>query len=114
MIVEAQVSPADIDKIYVSQQTRVRLSAFNMRTTPELQGNVITTTANRVIDQVTGIPYYAIKVEIPPDQLARLNEGLTLVAGMPAEACFQTESRSIWNYLIKPATDQFQRALREE
>lgn len=113
LIVEARVSPNNIDQVYVGQDTTVRLSAFNTRTTPELDGIVISTSANTVVDQMTGMPYYIAKVEIPPDQIARLN-GQVLVPGMPAEAFMQTDSRSIWNYLIKPASDQLVHAFREE
>ncbi|MDI2053825.1 HlyD family type I secretion periplasmic adaptor subunit [Bradyrhizobium sp. Mp19] len=38
--VEAKVNPQDIDKLQVGQKTVLRLSAFNQRTTPELNGVV--------------------------------------------------------------------------
>jgi len=54
-----------------------------------------------------------VKITLPDDELARLN-GLVLVPGMPAEAFMQTDERSAINYLLKPATDQLNRAFREE
>jgi len=113
LIVESQVEPIYIDQIYVGQPTTVRLSAFNQRTTPELNGVVINLSASTITDQATGFSYYLVRVEIPPDQIERLN-GLTLIPGMPAEAFIQTDKRTVWNYLVKPATDQFNRAFREE
>ncbi len=38
--VEAKVNPQDIDKLQIGQRTLLRLSAFNQRTTPELNGVV--------------------------------------------------------------------------
>src|SRR4029079_19561132 len=38
--VEAKVNPVDIDKLQIGQKTLLRLSAFNQRTTPELNGLV--------------------------------------------------------------------------
>jgi HlyD family secretion protein len=38
--VEAKVNPQDIDKLQIGQKTLLRLSAFNQRTTPELNGLV--------------------------------------------------------------------------
>ena len=38
--VEAKVNPQDIDKLQIGQKTLLRLSAFNQRTTPELNGVV--------------------------------------------------------------------------
>jgi len=113
LIVESQVEPIYIDQIYIGQPTTVRLSAFNQRTTPELTGVVLNISASTVTDQATGFSYYVVRVEIPPDQIDRLN-GLTLIPGMPAEAFIQTDERTVWNYLVKPATDQFNRAFREE
>ena len=114
LIIEAQVEPADIDQIYPGQKTTVRLSAFNMRTTPEMNGLVIQSSADRIIDQVTGLPYYSVKVEIPPEELARLPENLTLLPGMPAESFMQTDSRSVLSYILKPATDAMDHTFREE
>ena len=114
LIIEAQVEPADIDQIYPGQKTTVRLSAFNMRTTPEMNGLVIQSSADRIIDQVTGLPYYSVKVEIPPEELARLPENLTLLPGMPAESFMQTDSRSVLSYILKPATDAMNHTFREE
>lgn len=113
LIVESQVEPIYVDQIYSGQDTTVRLSAFNQRTTPELNGKVISVSPNTTIDPVTGFPFYTVRIEIPTDQLARLNS-LSLVPGMPAEAFMQTDKRSVMNYLLKPATDQLNRAFREE
>jgi len=49
LIIEAQVDPADIYQVYPRQKTTVRLSAFNMRTTPEMNGIVFQTSADRII-----------------------------------------------------------------
>ena len=114
LIIEAQIDPADIDQIYPGQKTTVRLSAFNMRTTPEMNGLVIQSSADRIIDQVTGLPYYSVKIEIPPNELARLPKNLTLLPGMPAESFMQTDSRSVLSYILKPATDAMDHTFREE
>lgn len=114
LIIESQVEPASIDQIYFGQPTTVRLSAFNQRTTPELNGRVMAISANTTQDPVSGFPFYTVKIEIPAEELARLKDDLVLVPGMPAEAFMQTEKRSAMNYLLKPATDQLSRAFREE
>ena len=114
LIIDAQVQPADIDQIYPGQPTTIRLSAFNMRTTPELNGLVIKASPDRIIDPVTGFPHYSVKIEIPPEELARLPKTLTLLPGMPADAFMQTQSRSVLSYLLKPASDAMSRAGREE
>lgn len=113
LIIEAQVEPQDIDQIYDGQAATIRLSAFNQRKTPEMNGFVIQSSADRIIDQATGFPYYTVRLEIPPEELARLN-GLELIPGMPAEAFMQTKNRSVMSYVMKPATDAMSRTFREE
>ena len=41
LIIEAKVAPQDIDQIHVGQHAVVQFAAFNRRTTPELNGEVI-------------------------------------------------------------------------
>lgn len=113
LIIEAQVEPQDIDQVYEGQPATIRFSAFNQRRTPELNGFVLSASADSLVDQVTGIPYYTVKLTVPPEELELL-QGLQLIPGMPAEAFMQTESRSVLSYLLKPATDAMRRSLREE
>ena len=110
--VEAKVNPQDIDKLQVGQQTLLRLSAFNQRTTPELNGVVSRVSPDVNTDQRTGQSYYTIRVSMPPEEIARLGE-VKLIPGMPVEAFVQTGERTLLSYLMKPLSDQFMRAFRE-
>jgi len=49
---------------------------------------------------------------LPEDERRRL-AGLQLVSGMPEEVFMQTGSRTMMSYLLKPITDQFNRAFVE-
>ena len=69
--------------------------------------------ANVVVDEQTGAPYYKVRLDIPGAQLSRLN-GQTLIPGMPIEVFMKTRERSAFNYLTKPLLDQINRAFREE
>jgi HlyD family secretion protein len=111
--VEAKVNPQDIDKLQVGQKTLLRLSAFNQRTTPELNGVVTRVSPDVTVDQRTGQAYYTIRVSMPPEEVARLGD-VKLIPGMPAEAFVQTGERTLISYLIKPLSDQLMRAFREK
>ena len=113
LIIEARIQPIDIDQVYVGQPARINLSAFSQRTTPQLDGFVINTSADSLIDQVTGAPYFSVRIEIPASERAKLG-GLTLIPGMPAESFIQTEERTVLNYILKPFSDQLGRSFREE
>jgi HlyD family secretion protein len=111
--VEAKVNPQDIDKLQIGQKTVLRMSAFNQRTTPELNGVVIRVSPDVTTDQRTGQAYYTIRVSMPPEEVARLGD-VKLIPGMPVEAFVQTGDRTMLSYLIKPLNDQLMRAFREK
>ena len=113
LALEAQISPQDIDQIQPGQPAVLRLSAFNQRTTSELNGEVNRIAADLTQDQRTGLSHYLVRITIPAEELSRLGK-LTLVPGMPAEAFIQTGERTVISYLVKPLTDQIMRAFREE
>jgi HlyD family secretion protein len=111
--VEAKVNPHDIDKLQVGQKTLLRLSAFNQRTTPELNGVVSRVSPDVTTEQRTGQSYYTIRVSMPPAEIARLGD-VKLIPGMPVEAFVQTGDRTMLSYLMKPLRDQLMRAFREK
>jgi HlyD family secretion protein len=110
--VEAKVNPQDIDKLQIGQKTLLRLSAFNQRTTPELNGVVTRVSPDVTTDQRTGQSYYTIRVSLPAQEVARLGD-VRLIPGMPVEAFVQTGDRTMLSYLIKPLSDQLMRTFRE-
>jgi HlyD family secretion protein len=111
--VEAKVNPQDIDKLQVGQKTLLRLSAFNQRTTPELNGVVSRVSPDVTVEQRSGQSYYTIRVSMPPEEVARLGD-VKLIPGMPVEAFVQTGERTLISYLMKPLSDQLMRAFREK
>jgi HlyD family secretion protein len=110
--VEAKVNPQDIDKLQIGQKTLLRLSAFNQRTTPELNGVVTRVSADVTTEQRTGQSYYTIRVSMPPGEVARLGDN-KIIPGMPVEAFVQTGDRTMFSYLMKPFSDQLMRSFRE-
>ena len=111
--VEAKVNPQDIDKLQIGQKTLLRLSAFNQRTTPELNGVVTRVSADVGTDQRTGQSYYTIRVSLPPAEVARLGHYVKIIPGMPVEAFVLTGDRTMFSYLMKPFSDQLMRSFRE-
>jgi HlyD family type I secretion membrane fusion protein len=111
--IEAKLSPAAIDQVYADQPARVRFSAFNHRTTPELAGRIIQIAPATTRDDVTGEPFYLVYVDIPQSEMDRLGD-LDLMPGMPAEIYLSTHEQTAMAYLAKPLVDQFERAFREE
>jgi HlyD family secretion protein len=112
LVVEARVSPIDIDQIQVGQKAALMFSAFNTMTTPEVAGKVSRVGADLSQDPHSGAQYYIVRVAIDETEIANL-KGLKLVPGMPVEAFIQTGKRSVLSYVIKPLEDQVARTFKE-
>jgi HlyD family secretion protein len=113
LLVEAKVEPKDIDQVQFGQLVVLRFSAFNMRTTPEINGTVVRIAADTTTDQRTGQSYYLVRISMTADQIGRLGD-VKLTPGMPVEAFIQTGERTMLSYLVKPLRDQLMRAFREK
>jgi len=111
--VEAKIQPQDIDQLHLGQAAILRLTAFNQRTTPELNGTVSRISGDTSEDQKSGARFYTIRIKVSDSEIARL-QGLQLVPGMPVEAFIQTYSRTVLSYLVKPFHDQMARTFREK
>ncbi len=111
LIIEAKVAPQDIDQIHVGQHAVVQFAAFNRRTTPELNGEVVGIGADITQDDKRNEAFYAVRIRISDKEMARL-EGLQPMAGMPVEVFIKTSPRTVVSYLTKPLREQFDRAFR--
>jgi len=112
LLVEVKVEPKDIDQVQFGQPVLLRFSAFNTRTTPEIQGTVVRIAADTTTDQRTGQSYYLVRISMTADEIKKLGDG-KLTPGMPVEAFIQTGDRTMLSYLVKPLHDQLMRSFRE-
>lgn len=112
LLVEAMISPADIDQVLSGQRARIRFTAFSNTATPEIGGKVTFVAPERTTDQQARTSFYAVRVEVDARDLSRWPE-LKLRPGMPAEIFIETNSRSMLSYITKPLRDQFARAFRD-
>jgi HlyD family secretion protein len=113
LAIDVRIQPKDIDQVRVGQLAFLRLTAFNQRTTPQMEGEVSRVAADLTLDERTGMSYYSVRIFLRSDETDKLG-GLVLVPGMPAEVLIQTGDRTVLSYLMKPLRDQLERAFREE
>ncbi len=117
LIIEAQVSPIDIDRVKIGQTAEVRFSAFKTRETPKMEGKLIGLSADKLVDETKPEKpsYYLARVEVTPGGLRDLaKQHLELVPGMPAEVLINTGARTLLQYLSRPLTDTFARSFIED
>lgn len=111
--IEVQLPTTAIDQIHLGQAARVRFSAFNHRTTPELLAKVSYISPATTTGAPEMPPYYLGNVELLDGELEKL-AGLELLPGMPVEVYLTTQEQTALAYFIRPLVDQYERALREE
>jgi len=113
LIIEANVAPIDIDRVTVGQEATISFSAFSSGLVPTIYGKVIGISADRLIDQNTGTPYYLARVEVTPEGMSDMGD-LVLVSGMPAEVFITTGTRTFLQYVFKPFTVALSRSFIED
>ena len=112
LVIVAQIAPIHVDEVFVGQPVRVVFAAFSARTTPQLNGHLVTVSADAVSDQANKSSFYRAEVMLDPGEIDKLN-GQTLIPGMPVQAYIGTGDRSPMAYLLKPFMDYFHMAFRE-
>lgn len=113
LIIAARVEPIHIDQLHMDQPVTLRFSAFDQRTTPELEGHVVQISADAFKDEATGRSFYRTEIELNDNELAKLPEGSILIPGMPVEAFIKTRERTPMAYFMEPFMTYFAKAFRE-
>lgn len=112
LLVEAKISPSDVDQVHKGMQARLRFSAFSQQTTPQLKGEVVSLSPDLSRDQISGELFFTARISIPDEERAKLGTN-KLQPGIPVEVHITTEERTALSYLVKPMADQINRAFRE-
>jgi HlyD family secretion protein len=112
LLVEAKISPSDIDQVRKGMQARLRFSAFSQQTTPQITGEVVSLSADLNRDQISGEIFFTARISISDEERAKLGAD-KLQPGIPVEVHITTEERTALSYLVKPMADQINRAFRE-
>ncbi|MEL7040884.1 MAG: HlyD family type I secretion periplasmic adaptor subunit [Pseudomonadota bacterium] len=112
LIIEAQVSPNDVDIVRAGLKARVTFSTLR-RDLPQIEGIVKTVSADALVEERTGATYFKAEVSVPRETLEQFQIDDKLTPGIPAELMIVTESRTILQYLIQPLRDSMRRAFTE-
>ncbi|KJK19486.1 HlyD family type I secretion periplasmic adaptor subunit [Pseudomonas sp. NPDC087612] len=111
--VEGRLPVNLVDKVAMQLPVDILFTAFNQSSTPRVSGEVALISADQLLDDKTGQPYYVLRSTVSEQALARL-DGLVIKPGMPAELFVRTGERSMLNYLFKPLLDRAGTALTEQ
>lgn len=113
LVIEAQVAPVDIDRVAIGRRADIRFGAFNSATTPVIEGEVSSVSADRLINEKTGTGYYLARVKVTKAGEHTLGER-KLLPGMPADVLIITGQRTLLHYLMQPARNALSQSMIEE
>lgn len=125
LIIEAYLSPQDIELVHIGLPAKVRISAFSYRTVAPLNG-IVTFISSDVVEppqhhSQESIAFqqglkYKIKISIDKKQLrdASKYKDLELYPGMMADVMIVTGERTLIQYLLDPVTNTFWHAFIEK
>ena len=122
LVIEARVNPNEITHVKEGQNALVRLTAFNQRLTPMIEGKVIYVSADTVIDQAARRnseqdngrrDTFIVRVRLDERDARNKVENFRPSPGMPADIFVETGQRTFFTYLMRPVVDSFSRAFRE-
>ena len=102
-----------IDKVHPELDVELIFSAFNQNKTPHIPGVVMQVSADRMVDERSGEPYYKLLAKATAEGMKKIGSQ-KVRAGMPVDLFVKTGERTMMNYLLKPLIDHFKMAMTEE
>ena len=114
LIVNARVSPIDVDNVAPGLDTEVRFSAFKTKLTPIMLGTVETVSGDVITpENANEPPYYLARVTVDEKDIPEeIRDRLT--AGMPADVVITTGERTVINFIASPLMDAVRKSMIEE
>jgi protease secretion system membrane fusion protein len=102
-----------VDKVKQGLPVEMMFTAFNQNSTPRIPGNLTFISADRLVNEHSGQPYYRVRAKVTPEGMKMLAH-LDVRPGMPVEVFINAGQRSLMSYLLKPVVDRAHSALSED
>lgn len=114
LVINARVSPIDIDNVRPGLETEVRFTAFKSKLTPIVLGAVENVSRDVITpENPNDMPFYLARIGVEESQIpADVRERLT--AGMPVDVIITTGERTVLNYIASPLMDAVRKSMIEE
>jgi HlyD family type I secretion membrane fusion protein len=114
LIINARVSPIDVDNVAVGLMTEVRFSAFKTKLIPIMLGTVESVSGDVITpDNGNEPPYYLARVTVEENDIpVDIKDRLT--AGMPVDVVITTGERTVINFIASPLMDAVRKSMIEE
>ena len=115
LVVEGQLPVNLIDRVHNGMPVELIFSAFNANRTPHIPGVVTQVSADRTVEERTGVAYYKVRAHVTPEGAKLIaHKKLVIQSGMPVEMFVKTGERTLMSYLLKPIYDRAKTSLSED
>jgi len=121
LVIEARLNPKEVVHVKEGVGAMVRLTALNQRLTPMIEGKVVYLSADTVSQrEPSGIKdtvrqdTFVVRVQLDEDRARSKIDDFIPTPGMPADVFIRTERRTFMDYIMKPLSDTFAKAFREQ
>lgn len=102
LIIDAQISLTDVDDVHAGLPARVMFPSYSRRNAMQIDGKVISVSADVLQDKVSGKPFFESKIEVDRAHLARVAPEVELQPGLPAQVFITTGERTVLNFFLDP------------
>jgi HlyD family type I secretion membrane fusion protein len=113
LIINAKVSPHDIDDVHAGLSAKVTFPSYPQRTMNRIPATVESLSPDAFQEERTGEYYYRAKVRVDIKDMERLAPYVKLQPGLPAEVFIETVDRTMLDYLFDPIFRVLNRSMRE-
>jgi adhesin transport system membrane fusion protein len=113
LLVQARISPRDVAFIRPGQSATVKITAYDFSIYGGLEGTVTNVSADSLVDEKTGKPYYEVLVKTEHSELKKDGRTYSIIPGMVASVDILTGHKTILHYLLKPINKGLSESLTE-
>ncbi|TIU14632.1 MAG: HlyD family type I secretion periplasmic adaptor subunit, partial [Mesorhizobium sp.] len=99
LLVEARVSPRDVAFIRPDQEALIKVTAYDFSIFGGIEGKVSNITADSLVDEKTGEPFYQVRVATDKSTLERDGKAYSIIPGMICSVDIKTGRKTILSYL---------------
>ena len=102
-IVEAMISPLDIDKVHINQKAEIMVASYVDPAAKPIEGKVIYVSPDIIKSPDGKKEYYKVLIEITPKGLQAIKENNFIIKpGMPVTVYIKAGKRTFISYILMP------------
>lgn len=112
LVAKVKVSPTDRDAVAKGQHVRAQMTAYKTYMMKQLDGEVLSISADLKTDQASGAMYYEAQVALDTSELSP-DDRILIIPGMPVSAFITSGTkRSFLDYVFEPILKTFRTGTR--